>query len=145
MPVVETWNANSAVDLVTLANASGMSVKLTNAGAAIVTVEVSDRDGKRDNVCLRYPEAKDYLANASSFGSIVGRFANRIGRGKFTLDGREFQLAINNGPNHIHGGPTGFTHRVWKTLATGELPQGSGSFVDFQYVSQDGEDFGERR
>lgn len=98
-----------------LRNSHGMKVSVLNFGAIITSVEVPDRDGKFANVTLNFPDAAGYLVNAPYFGGICGRYANRIAKGKFTLDGTEYQLAINNGPNHLHGGETGLMKRIWKS------------------------------
>ena len=100
------------VTLFTLEN-DQLQVQLTNLGAAIVALEAPDRDGQRANVNLRHAESNTYVHNPSSFGAICGRFANRIAKGRFTLDGQEYRLAVNNGPNHLHGGRRGFNRYVW--------------------------------
>jgi aldose 1-epimerase len=101
------------VFLYTLKNKKGDSIKLTNYGAAIVEVTVPDRNGKKDNVTFGYDSLSGYLKGDPYFGKVVGQYANRIARGKFTLDGVEYTLAINNAPNSLHGGPTGWHSRVW--------------------------------
>ena len=98
-----------------MTNSSGASVTLTNIGAAVVGINVPDRSGTMADVVLGYPKAEDYLTgDTSCMGKTPGRFANRIARGKFTLDGTEYRLPINNGPNHLHGGPKGFASRIWE-------------------------------
>ncbi|MBT5017453.1 MAG: galactose-1-epimerase, partial [Planctomicrobium sp.] len=89
-------------------------LKLTNAGASIVDVEVPDQNGDWGSVAVSAPDLEYYLSNASGLGTTPGRFANRIGRGQFELDGQSYNLAINNGPNHLHGGNDGFAKRVWQ-------------------------------
>lgn len=108
-------------------------LQLTNAGAAIVNVEVPDRDGNWGSVAVSAPEIDYYLTNPAALGATPGRYANRIGRGQFELDGQAYNLEINNGPNHLHGGKQGFAKRVWQLLN----PQNDQ--VTFRLVSEDGD------
>jgi len=125
------------VDQYTLADAKGLRVKIITYGAMITSVEVPDRDGKPANVTLHRDSLKDYLAGHPFFGCAVGRYANRIAKGKFTLDGHEYTLATNNGPNHLHGGNKGFDKYVWKA----EPVEGDGFVgVKFSHVSPDGDE-----
>jgi aldose 1-epimerase len=101
------------VFLYTLKNKKGNVIKLTNYGAAIVEITVPDRKGKKENVTFGYDSLGGYLKGDPYFGKVVGQYANRIAKGKFTLDGVEYTLAINNAPNSLHGGPTGWHSRVW--------------------------------
>src|SRR5688572_10268229 len=106
-PAVETWGQapdGTAVRLYTLRNAAGMTVRVMDYGATLVSIEVPDRIGAISNVTLGFQDLKGYLGGHPLFGATVGRFANRIAKGKFTLDGKEYALATNNGPNHLHGG-----------------------------------------
>lgn len=107
---------------------------LTNAGAAVVDVEVPDKDGNWGSVVVRAPELEYYLTNRACLGGTPGRFANRIGRGQFELDGQTYNLAINNGPNHLHGGKKGFAKRVWQLLEPKK------DQVTFRLVSEDGDE-----
>lgn len=116
----------------TLTNESGASVTLCNIGAAIVSVNVPDRSGKLGDVVLGYSKAESYFADGPCAGKCPGRYANRIAKGRFTLDGKEYELPVNNGPNHLHGGPEGFQNKVW------ESRKHKGG-VEFKYVSADGE------
>lgn len=116
----------------TIVNASGAYVELSALGAAVVSVVVPDREGKLEDVALGYEKAESYLGDGPCMGKTPGRFANRIGNGKFTLDGVEYTLPINNGPNHLHGGPDGFQNKVWESR---EVENG----VEFLYYSEDGE------
>jgi len=102
------------VDQYTLTNAHGMKVTIITYGAMITSVEVPDRDGKLANVTLFRDSLEDYRAGHPYFGCVVGRYANRIAKGKFTLDGQEYTLATNDHENHLHGGDKGFDKYVWK-------------------------------
>ena len=121
------------VVLYTMTNANGASVQLTNYGAAIVGVTVPDRLGKMADVVLGYDRWQSYIADGPAMGKSVGRYANRIAKGIFTLEGNTCQLAINNGPNHLHGGPTGFANRLWEGRVEGDR-------VVFGYHAADGEE-----
>jgi aldose 1-epimerase len=101
------------VSLYTLTNKKGDVLKLSNYGAVIVEIIVPDRNGKKENVTLGYDNLDGYVNGDPYFGKVVGQYANRIAKGKFTLDGVDYTLAINNGPNALHGGPTGWHSRVW--------------------------------
>lgn len=114
-------------------NASGAAVELSTLGAGVLAVEVPDRDGKLENVCLSYADPADYMADGPCMGKCPGRYANRIAKGHLEVDGKTYQLAVNNGPNALHGGPTGFQNRIWDAE---ELPDG----VRFTYRSADGEE-----
>ena len=99
--------------MITLTNSAGNTVKLTNYGATVVLINVPDREGNRDNVTFGYDTFNDYLNGDPYFGSVVGRYANRIALGKFSVEGAEYNLAINNQPNSLHGGPGGWHSVVW--------------------------------
>ena len=101
------------VSLYTLTNKKGDVLKLSNYGAVIVEIIVPDRNGKKENVTLGYDNLDGYVNGDPYFGKVVGQYANRIAKGKFTLDGVDYTLAINNPPNALHGGPTGWHSRVW--------------------------------
>jgi aldose 1-epimerase len=120
-----------------LRNSHGMKVSVLNLGGIITSVEVPDRDGKLANVTLNFPDVASYLVNAPYFGGICGRYANRIARGKFTLDDTEYELAVNNGANHLHGGKIGFMKKIWQP-ETFQNDKAAG--VKFAYVSPDGEE-----
>lgn len=121
------------ITLYTLTNAAGASVTLSSLGAGISAVRVPDADGNIADVALGYKDPASYLADGPCAGKIPGRFANRIALGKFSLDGKDYSLAINNGPNALHGGPTGFMNRIWESKAEGNK-------VTFAYSSADGEE-----
>ena len=103
-----------ATDLFFLTNENGMEVAITNYGGALVAIMVPDRDGNYANVIQGHDNIDDCVNSPEPFlSTLVGRYGNRICHGKFTLNGKQYNLAINNGPNHLHGGPTGFHARVW--------------------------------
>jgi aldose 1-epimerase len=125
------------VDHYTLANSNGVKVTIITYGATITSVCVPDRNGKIENVTLTQDSLEDYLRGTPCFGSTIGRFANRIARGKFSIGGRQYTLAINNGKNHLHGGIQGFDKVVWKAEPV-ETADSAG--VLFSYESPDGEE-----
>lgn len=123
------------ISLYTLRNTRGMIAQITNYGAILVSVIVPDRQGNFTDVVQGYDNIRDYLqGNDPYMGAIVGRCANRIAKGKFTLEGKEYSLAVNNGPNHLHGGKTGFDKVVW------EVKNSSPSRLELTYFSKDGEE-----
>ena len=125
------------VDLYTLRNANGVETSITNYGGIVVTLRVPDRHGKFADVALGFGSIPEYEKSSPYFGCIVGRFANRIAKGQFELDGKRYKLAVNNPPNALHGGLKGFDKVVWKaTPSVGKL----GPSLLLQYVSQDGEE-----
>ncbi len=126
------------VSLVTLENKSGASVAITNFGGIVVSFPVPDRAGKLDSIVLGKDTLAEYEAGHPFFGAIAGRYANRIGNSKFTLDGKEYTLAANDGVNSLHGGKQGFDKKLWSITATGEK-DGAG-FVTLSYTSPDGEE-----
>ena len=128
----------TAVDLYTLTNANGLKVKIITYGATITDVEVPDRNGKLENVALFRDSLEDYMDKSTPyFGSTIGRYGNRIAKGKFTLDGKEYTLATNNGENSLHGGMKGFDKVVWKAEP---VKSNDSVGVKFTYVSPDGEE-----
>lgn len=131
----ELWGKSPCgkdIYLYTLKNSSGAYVQVSNIGAGIVSVVVPDRNGNLADVVLGYPDPADYFNDGPCAGKTPGRFAGRIANGKFTLGGVEYTLPVNNGPNHLHGGPDGFHNKVWDSC---ECEGG----VIFRYCSQDGE------
>ena len=125
------------VSIYTLANGNGMSVDITNYGATVVDVVVPGPDGPRD-VALGFDTLDDYRALSPYFGCMVGRVGNRIAGGRFELDGRRHSLAINNEPNHLHGGVEGFDKKVWDVLSAGLTERGISLVM--RHVSPDGEE-----
>ncbi len=112
----ENWGEidGQPVALFTLKNANGVTVKITNYGGVVQSILVPDKDGKLADVTLGFDTVAEYPEKTQYFGCITGRYANRIAKGKFTLDGKEYTLALNNGDNHLHGGEKGFNQYVWK-------------------------------
>ena len=123
-----------AADLYTLTNANGLVAKVTNYGTIITELQVPDRQGNLGDVVLGFDEFSPYLKEHPFFGATVGRVANRIAKGRFTLDGKTYSLAVNNGPNHLHGGLRGFDKMLWKAEPL------VGAAVRFSYISADGEE-----
>ena len=121
------------VQLYTMTNSHGMVAKVMTYGAILTELHVPDRTGKMADVVLGFDNLQQYVAGHPLFGAIAGRYANRIAKGAFTLDGKEYHLAVNNGPNSLHGGKVGFDKRVWKAR------KGDNS-VTLTYVSPDGEE-----
>ena len=124
------------VKLYTLKNKNGMEVCITNFGARIVSIMTPDKNGKMTDVVLGFDNIDDYINVPSDFGATIGRYANRIGDGKITIDGKEIQLPQNNGSHCLHGGPTGWQYQVFKTnqldaqtiKLTVESPDGDNNF-----------------
>ena len=125
------------VFLYTLRNDRGMVARITNYGAILTELHVPYDAGRTADVVLGFDRLEDYLAGHPYFGCTVGRVANRIGGGRFSLDGKEYTLARNNGPNHLHGGKVGFDKKVWQVTAE---EGGDGGFLTLEYRSPDGEE-----
>lgn len=127
----------TAIEVFTLRNSNGAVAKIITYGATLAELWVPDRAGKAGDVVLGFDDLKGYLGDHPHFGGIIGRYANRIAKGKFSIDGREYTLATNNGPNTLHGGTVSYDRRVWK----GEPVSGAkGAAVRMTYVSPDGEE-----
>jgi aldose 1-epimerase len=125
------------VDLYKLTNANGLKAAIMTYGAIVVSLEVPDRNGKLADIVLGFDSLEEYLKGHPYFGAIVGRYGNRIGKAKFTLNGVEYQLAANNNGNHLHGGIKGFDKVVWK----GEpVKKDNAVGVKLSYLSKDGEE-----
>ncbi len=132
-----TTGNGEAVDLYTLTNANGIEVRAITYGGIIASLKVPDKNGKFDDVVIGHDNLESYLTKSRYFGALVGRYGNRIGNAKFTLDGVEYKLAVNNGPNHLHGGLKGFDKVVWQAESF-DNPDGVG--IVFTYTSKDGEE-----
>ncbi|MBP7950901.1 MAG: galactose mutarotase [Verrucomicrobiales bacterium] len=129
-----TTRDGQQVTLYKLVNPKGAEVEIMNYGGTVVSVKVPDRNGKLGDVVLGFDSFSDHEARSPFFGCITGRYANRIANGKFTLDGREYTLAVNNGPNSLHGGKVGFDKKIWKGTP------GQGASVVFSHTSPDGDE-----
>ena len=126
-----------AVSLYTLKNAHGMEGKVLDYGGIIVSLRVPDRNGRLDDVVLGFDSLGDYERGSPYFGAIIGRYGNRIARGRFTLDGRTYTLATNNGPNHLHGGVRGFDKVIWSVTP---FQRSDSVGLVMNYTSPDGEE-----
>jgi aldose 1-epimerase len=125
------------VDLFTLTNASGIEARVINFGGIIVSLKVPDRTGQLDDVVLGFDEVDRYFAKHPNFGALIGRYGNRIGNARFTLDGKTYRLAANNGPNSLHGGLKGFDDVVW---AAEPFTRPGERGVVFTHTSPDGDE-----
>ncbi|MDE0125473.1 MAG: galactose mutarotase [Bryobacterales bacterium] len=123
------------VKLFALTNDSGAEVRIIEYGGIVVSLSVPDREGTMGDVVLGFDDLESYIADTPYFGAITGRYANRIAKGTFEIDGIVYELPVNNGPNSLHGGIKGFDKVVWEGT-----PTESGDGVDFVYVSADGEE-----
>lgn len=131
----QVWGFTSdgeAIIMYTMRNQQGATVQLTNIGASIVGVTVADAKGVMADVVLGYKDPISYIGDAPFFGKTAGRYANRIAKGLFSLDGKEYRLPLNNAGNHLHGGNGGFANRLWESSVEGD-------FVVFKLVSADGD------
>jgi aldose 1-epimerase len=135
----KTWGTadGQEISLYTLTNERGFEVSITNYGGAVVSLQAPDRSGSFDHVVLGFEKLDDYVQNRLYFGGLIGRYANRIARGKFSLDGVDYQLTQNNCLNHLHGGFKGFNKHVWSVID----PSGDGAeSLRLEYSSRDGEE-----
>lgn len=122
------------IAVVKMTNRRGASVTLSNIGAGIMSVVIPDRHGVMGDVVLGYANPADYMSDGPCAGKVPGRYANRIAKGRFSIEDKEYGLAINNGPNALHGGPTGFQNRLWDMELVGA------DAVRFSRISADGEE-----
>jgi aldose 1-epimerase len=125
------------VELYTVTNAKGLVMKVMTYGAVMTELQVPDRNGKISDITLGFDNLEQYTGVHPYFGSTIGRVANRIAKGKFTLEGKDYTLAVNDGPNALHGGLKGFNRVLWKAEPIEGKKEGS---VKFSYVSKDGEE-----
>ncbi len=125
---------SKSVDLYTLKNKNGMTCQITNYGARIVSLWTPDRNRQFSDVVLGFNSLDEYLHGAASMGAIIGRYANRIAKGRFTLQGKQYSLTLNNGANHIHGGVSGFRFQVWDAEPVND------QLLRLHYFSPDGEE-----
>lgn len=126
-----------AVEIFTLRNANGIEARITNYGGIITSLETPDRDGRMADILLGFDSLAPYLAGTPYFGSIIGRYGNRIGGGQFELGGETYTLATNDGANHLHGGETGFDKVLWDAEP---FDNDSARGVILRYTSPDGEE-----
>jgi len=125
------------VNLYTIKNANGLEIKVSELGATLVSLKVPDREGNIEDIILGFDNLEGYINDNSFQGVIAGRYANRIAKGKFTLNGEEYTLATNDGENHLHGGIEGFGKKVWKGE---EIKTEEGTGLKLTYLSKDGEE-----
>ena len=126
-----------AVEIYTLTNSRGAEAKIITYGGAVVSLKVPDKLGKLGDVVLGYDSVADYEKHTSYFGALIGRYGNRIAKGKFSLNGKEYSLAVNNGENHLHGGLKGFDKAVWTGRS---FANAAGANLELIYLSKDGEE-----
>lgn len=126
-----------SVDIYTLKNRNGMEAKITNYGGIVVSLTAPDRNKKYADVVLGFNDLDSYLKGHPYFGAIIGRYGNRIAKGRFTLNGVEYKLAVNNGENHLHGGIKGFDKVVWTAKP---MKTKAGAVLSLTYLSKDGEE-----
>lgn len=125
------------VDIYTLTNTSGAEARIINYGGTVVSLKIPDRNGKLGNIVLGYDSLEDYEKHNAFFGALIGRYGNRIAKARFSLGGKEYNLAANNGPNHLHGGPKGFHRVVWSGRSS---TNADGASLALTYLSRDGEE-----
>jgi aldose 1-epimerase len=130
----KTTHRGKTVSLYELKNQNGLRALITNYGAKIVLLEIPDRNGNPDDIVLGYNTAEEYIKGDPYFGAAIGRFANRIAGGLFQLDGKTYQVALNNPPNHLHGGTEGFNGKVW------QVKSNDSKHLELEYISPDGEE-----
>ena len=125
------------VDIYTLTNRNGMEAKITNYGGIVTSLSAPDRNNKFADVVLGFNDLDSYLKGHPYFGALIGRYGNRIAKGRFTLNGVEYKLAVNNGENHLHGGIKGFDKVVW---TASPMKTKTGAALTLTYLSKDGEE-----
>jgi aldose 1-epimerase len=125
------------VEVVTLRNGAGVEAKVLTYGGIILSLKTPDRTGTLDDVVLGFDDLPSYMTKSPYFGCIIGRYGNRIAKGRFKLDGKEYKLATNNGPNHLHGGVKGWDKQIWAASPTQDA---EGVHVTLTYTSADGEE-----
>lgn len=131
-----TMSDGTKIEKYTLENAKGMKMEVITFGGIITSLTAPDKNGKFEDIALGFTKAEDYFnGNPYFFGAIIGRYGNRIKEGKFNLDGKDYQLTVNDGPNSLHGGK-GFDKRVW----TAEIPDANQPSIKLSYTSKDGEE-----
>ena len=129
-----TLPSGEQVQIYTLTNSAGLEARIMDYGATVVSLKVPDRDGNLGDIILGFDNIDGYLSGQPYFGAIVGRYGNRIGDAKFSLDGKTYTLPANDGPNCLHGGIKGFDKRIWTVVSA------DSSSLKLRYVSADGEE-----
>src|SRR5579871_834451 len=124
-----------AIDEYILTNANGLEVKVITYGGIITSIRAPDRAGKLDNIALGFSQIEDYEGQTTYFGALIGRYGNRLGGAKFTLDGRQYKVTANTGEHTLHGGDVGFDKVVWKAE-----PSADQTALKLTYLSPDGEE-----
>jgi len=141
MPVAKqkigSTHDGQVVDCYTLTSETGMAAKIMTYGGILMSLHVPDRQGRLGDVVLGFDTLEPYLGDHPYFGALIGRYANRIARGRFRLDGADYQLACNNGPHHLHGGRAGFDRRLWHAQPSGSETEPQ---LVLSYLSPDGEE-----
>lgn len=125
------------IEIFTLTNSKGAETRITTYGGTVVSLKMPDRTGKFGDVVLGFDSIGDYEKHTAFFGALIGRYGNRIANARFPLGGREYKLAANNGPNHLHGGPAGYHRVVWSARSSTDL---NGANLELSYLSRDGEE-----
>ncbi|MGD0037314.1 MAG: aldose epimerase family protein [Bacteroidota bacterium] len=125
------------VSLYTLTNASGSQVKIINYGATVISLVIPNRNGKMEDVVLGYDSLQGYIDGTTYFGAIVGRYGNRIGKGKFLLEGKNYQVTVNDGENSLHGGKVGYNKVLWNVTAVEDSVEPA---LELTYINPDGEE-----
>jgi aldose 1-epimerase len=125
------------VEIYRLQNANGCEARIMTYGGIVQSLKVPDKNGHFGDIVLGYDDLNGYVTNSPYFGALIGRYGNRIANGKFTLDGKEYTLDINNSPNNLHGGPLGFDKKVWKATP---FMTADGPALQLTYISKDGEE-----
>ena len=125
------------MELFSLKNANGAEVRITNLGGIVVSATAPDRDGRLEDLVLGFDDLESYRHNGPYLGAIVGRYGNRIGGARFTLDGKTCTLAKNNDPNSLHGGVVGFHMAEWEVTG---CPTPASPTLELEYLSRDGEE-----
>ncbi|MFT3746538.1 MAG: aldose epimerase family protein [Pyrinomonadaceae bacterium] len=126
-----------AVEIYTLTNTRGSEARIMTYGGTVVSLKVPDKSGKLGDVVLGYDSVADYEKHTSFFGALIGRYGNRIAKGKFSIGGKEYTLATNNGENHLHGGVKGYDRVVWTAKG---FTSAAGANLELKYLSKDGEE-----
>ena len=134
----KTNNMKKQLKSFILSNKTNCSVKITNFGAKVMSINVPDKNGNIDDIVLSYDTPEEYIGGNPYFGAIIGRYGNRINKGTFILNDTEYSLTTNNGNNHLHGGPNGFNNVIWDVVEYKNYD--NQHFIKFKYLSKDGEE-----